>query len=141
MTSLGLLFIQVVLGFYLIFAYSFFTLPFLAYVFVETHTFQEKVLRTISFVLTPVILPVLALLWIGWGLMSVFGGVFVLMLFAGISWLAWLNAHFPFGKAFKAWFKAANWVLQKVQDFLELIGVKKLFFGVPLSNFQPIEPA
>jgi|GEM_PF-2024340 len=127
-------------GFYLIFAYAFFLPPYIVYLFGDK-PFQDKLMRTISYALTPLCLPFMAIAGVGWGLVSVVGGVIVVFLFTWVSLLVWVNARFPFGKVFKAWFKAANWVLQKVQGFLELMGVKKLFFGVPLSNWEPIKQA
>ena len=79
-----------------------------------------------------------AVLWISWKLLSILAGILVVFLFAWVAWLAWLNARFPFGTVFKAWFKAANWLLQKVQDLLELLGVNKLLFGIPVRSLQPL---
>jgi len=124
-------------GFYLIFAYSFFVLPYLFYL-LSQQPWSAKVMRTVSFALTPLLLPVGALLWISWKLLSILAGILVVFLFAWVAWLAWLNAHFPFGMVFKAWFKAAIWLLQKMQDLLELLGVKKLLFGIPVRSLAPL---
>lgn len=138
MMGLSFQIFQILAGFYLIFAYSFFLLPYLFYLLGDS-PFQDKLVRTISFVLTPFFLPLIAIGWIGWSLLSVFGGMVVVFLFTWVSLLVWLNARFPFGKVFKTWFGSANWVLQKVERFLEWMGIKKWFFGIPLSNWKPMK--
>ncbi len=138
MSGLAFQIFQILAGFYLIFAYFFFLLPYLSFLLGDK-PFQDKLMRTFSFFLTPFFLPLMAIGWVGWGLVSVVGGVVLVFLFTWVSLLAWVSARFPFGKAFKTWFKAANWVLQKVQGFLELMGIKKLFFGAALSDWEPIK--
>jgi hypothetical protein len=129
---------QVLILFYLICAYVFFFPPYVAFLFGEKPG-QDKLMRTISFLLSPFFLPFIVVAWVGWGLVSVVGGVVVVFLFTWISLLVWVSARFPRGNIFKYWFKAANWVMQKVQAFLELMGVNKLFFGIPLSTWEPIK--
>jgi hypothetical protein len=90
-------------------------------------------MRTISSILIPPFVPFLGLVWIFWYLLSILGGVLAVIAFAQVAWLVWLNSRFPLGKVFRAWFNAANWILQKTQELLELLGVKKLLFGIPIT--------
>jgi hypothetical protein len=124
---------------YLFLAYTFFLIPYVFYL-LGKHTREEKVMQTFSLILAPLMIPFGIILWIGWGIMSILGGILVVILFSMTSWFAWLYSRFPFGKVFKAWFAAAYWVLKKVRELLERLGVKKLFFGIPLSRFEPLQP-
>ena len=107
MAGLARLIYSILAGFYLIFAYSFFTLPYLFYLF-SNQPFSAKVLRTFSFALTPLLLPLGAVLWISWKLFIILAGILVVFLFSWVAWLAWLNSRFPFGTVFKAWKTVPN---------------------------------
>lgn len=119
---------------YFMLAYTFFLIPYTAYMF-RKHPYQEKVMQTLAFLLAPFLIPFGGVLLVGWGIAGIIGGLLVVILFSIISWLAWLNRLFPFGRVFKAWFNAAYWVLIKIRKFLSMIGVKRILFGVPLSRF------
>lgn len=123
MQTLPFLVFQMVLGTYLIFVYPFFFMPYLAYILGKNSP-QEKFLRTLAFLLTPFLLPLMAALWISWKLVQVLFSVFVIFLFAVISILLWLNGRFPVGKLITKWFNAANWIMRSVQDLMGLLGLK-----------------
>lgn len=123
MQTLSFLVFQMVLGTYLIFVYPFFLMPYLAYI-LGKNSLQEKFLRTLAFLLTSFLLPLMAVLWMSWKLVQVLSSVFVIFLLAVVSILLWLNGRFPVGKLITKWFDAANWIMRNVQDLLGLLGPK-----------------
>lgn len=123
MQTLPLLVFQIAFGTYLIFVYPFFFLPYLAYMLGKNSP-QEKFLRTFAFLITPFVLPLMAVLWASWKLMQVLFSVFVISLFAVISILLWLNARFPVGQLITKWFNVANWIMDSVEDLLGLLGLR-----------------
>lgn len=123
MPTLSFLVFQLVFGTYLIFVYPFFFVPCLAYL-LGKNPLQEKFLRAFAFLLTPFLLPFMAVLWASWKLLQVLSSVFVIFLLAVVSMLLWLNSRFPVGKLITKWFDAANWIMRNVQDLLGLSGSK-----------------
>jgi hypothetical protein len=123
MQKLPFLVFQIVLGTYLTFVYPFFLIPYLAYI-LGKNSAQEKFLRTLAFLLTPFLLPLMAVLWVSWKLVQVLFSVFVIFVLAVISILLWLNGRFSTGKLITKWFNAANWIMRSVQDLMGLLGLK-----------------
>ena len=124
MSSTGfLLFWLIFLGFYLPLAYLFLIPAYLAYIWGK-HDWWDKFIMTFVFLLSPpFFMPVGAVLVVSLGLMGVFLGVLVVLLFAIVSVLSFINVRFPFGGVFKAWFHAANWILQTVSELLKRLGL------------------
>lgn len=87
MSSLVASLFQIILGFYLIFAYSFFLLPYLFYLFGK-HSFQDQVLRTVTFLVSPLISP----LFFSWTIFKFIWYLVLILLKVLVKWL------FPFSK-------------------------------------------
>jgi hypothetical protein len=122
---------------YLMLAYTFFLIPYLSYLFGK-HTAQQKAIQTLALVIVPWLIPAAALVLIAARIIWVLGGITVIILFSIVSWLAWLNSLFPFGRVFRAWFRAAFWVLARIRRFLRQIGLAQFLFGGPLMRLPRI---
>ncbi|MDX9992291.1 MAG: hypothetical protein RBS68_09610 [Anaerolineales bacterium] len=105
--------LQIFLGFYLIFFYTFLAPAVLGFL-VENRPILQKGLQALAFVLTPLLLPfgLAAALMI---VIFVFG--FMLCAFP----IHWLNTHFPFGAVFKAWYRISAKLLTRIRGPLEAL--------------------
>lgn len=113
MTGLTFQIMLIAGGFYLLFCYPFFLIPYAAYLF-QNHPAHAKLKRTVTFLLTPFLLPFLLL----WGVVSLAASVALLFLFTWVALLVWVSNRFPLGKVFQTWFRWANWVFDKIERVL-----------------------
>ena len=112
--------------FYLLFFYLFLS-PGLIVFLVKKHTWAQKGLQLVAFVLGPLAFPFLVAATLMIAILSI---AFMVIAYP----IYWLHLYFPFGGVFKAWYRVSSRILTRIRDVLQTL------LDLALSLIIPAEP-